>query len=119
MGDRIGAGWRVLILCLSDQLWGHGLSIRRLLRSLIFLVLFFALIYWGLGLKWNFPSGEPARELSFLKATYAAVVSLVGGGFGDISPTGACSKALSTLEFIAGILFLGLFVAAAYRKISR
>lgn len=103
---------------MNDLSWGHGLYIRKLVYSLITVVLILAVIIWALELRWSLDGRQPAETLTFMEAVYVTVSRLFSGSSGA-APSGIWSRLVALIGSFFGLVFFGLFVAALYRKISR
>ena len=60
-----------------------------------------------------------ADQLTWPQSLYFSVISFTTGGFGDVRPSNAFAKALTSIEGVAGVLFLGFFAAAMYRRLAK
>ncbi|MCH5239126.1 MAG: hypothetical protein J1F38_02790 [Muribaculaceae bacterium] len=70
----------------------------------------FALIYWALP-DWQFriPDAEPTNYGSWL---YYSIVTITTLGFGDYTPAHGAAQAVTAVEVMCGLIFLGLFLNA-------
>ena len=68
----------------------------------------FALIYWGLpDDQFRLPPGETAGYGSWL---YYSIVTITTLGFGDMTPAHAAAQAVTAVEVMCGLIFLGFFL---------
>jgi hypothetical protein len=59
------------------------------------------------------------RGLNAFEAAYYSVISFTTGGFGDIVPGNTVARVITAIEGLLGLVFLGFFTAAIYRRYSR
>lgn len=70
----------------------------------------FALIYWGLPEgQFRIPGDEAADYGSWL---YYSIVTITTLGFGDYTPAHPAAQAVTAVEVMCGLIFLGLFLNA-------
>ena len=70
----------------------------------------FALIYWGLPEgQFRIPDGAPSDYGSWL---YYSIVTITTLGFGDYTPAHGAAQAVTAVEVMCGLIFLGLFLNA-------
>ena len=70
----------------------------------------FALIYWALPAdQFRIPEGAPSDYGSWL---YYSIVTITTLGFGDYTPASAGAQAVTAVEVMCGLIFLGLFLNA-------
>ncbi len=82
------------------------------------LVLGFALIHVGLGMRVAIPEGRP----SFFSALYLSGATLFTLGLGDVVPTSAASRVVTVVEAFVGFAFLALvigYLPVVYQAFSR
>lgn len=70
----------------------------------------FALIYWGLpDDQFRIPEGASSDYGSWL---YYSIVTITTLGFGDYTPAHPAAQAVTAIEVMCGLIFLGLFLNA-------
>lgn len=70
----------------------------------------FAFIYWGLpDHQFRIPDGASTDYWSWL---YYSIVTITTLGFGDYTPAGAGAQAVTAIEVMCGLIFLGFFLNA-------
>jgi len=117
--DQLRAGSRFVLHVINDLFWGHGFNLKRLILSGFVTMAVFAAVCWGSPARYTFGGNLATRGLTWTEATYYSVVSFTTGGFGDIMPGNAFARFVTATEGLVGIIFLGFFAAAAYRRYSR
>lgn len=117
--DRIQSAWRLARHWASDLLWGHGISLWRLATSGAVAVFLFALLCWKSSAQYILAGTTTPRALELMEALYYSAISFTTGGFGDIMPGNATARAITATEGLIGVVFLGFFAAAVYRRLSR
>jgi hypothetical protein len=117
--DQLWAAGRLVLHWINDLFWGHGFNLKRLAVSGLVTLAAFAGLCW-LSLAQYIVGNDPAtRGLTLAEATYHSVVSFTTGGFGDIMPGNGFARLVAATEGLVGIIFLGFFAAAVYRRYSR
>lgn len=119
LGDRITAFFNLVAHYLQLAIWGYGVRIRSLLRAGVVLVLLSALLHVALGSRFYTPPESTERAIGFWEALYVSVVTFSTLGFGGIAPASAIARVIASAGSVAGAIFVGLFAAAAYRRIRR
>jgi Pentapeptide repeats (9 copies) len=119
VSDQVRAAWHLVGLWFSDQVWGFGLSFRRLFRTLLLAAALCALVIWGSGMLWEYPAGSTARRLDVLEAVYVALSGFGGGAFAELAPADTLSRGMAIVQVLLGTVFLGFFAAALFRRIGR
>jgi hypothetical protein len=117
--DQLRAAGRLCLHVVNDLFWGHGFNLKRLLASgVVTMAIFAGICRWSPATY--HVTGEPgARSLTLPEATYYSVISFTTGGFGDVMPGNAFARTITASEGLVGIVFLGFFAAAVYRRYSR
>lgn len=70
----------------------------------------FALIYWALPEEqFHIPAGDTTNYGSWL---YYSIVTITTLGFGDYTPSHGAAQAVTAVEVMCGLIFLGLFLNA-------
>lgn len=88
----------------------HIMSPAIVLIIYISIILAFALIYWLA------PEGALNEKLSFTKSLYFSIVTITTLGYGDVLPKNDLFMLLISLEAIAGVLIVGLFLNSLWNK---
>lgn len=116
--SRCGAFIKYILSIINDLIWGHGLKIFRLVRSTISAILFFAIVIFMSNQNYL---GITNKEitLNFGQSLYLSLITFGTAGYGPYTPITTISKAIFAIENILGLIFMGLFTAAIYRRISR
>lgn len=115
--DHIGASIELVWWHIQNVAWGHGLKLQRLLFTTVVIVLVCAFIIQYGGATWlNETSGD---STTFWNALYLSATSLVGAPTGSMSPSGAWSQFLATLQTGSGLVLFGLFVTTLYRRFAK
>lgn len=117
--DRIRSAWRLVRHWSSSLFWGHGISLWRLVTSGAATAGLFALLCWKSSAQYLVAGTPSPRTLGFMEALYYSTISLTTGGFGDIMPGNAAARVITAVEGSVGVVFLGFFAAAVYRRLSR
>lgn len=117
--DQLGAAGRLALHVINDLFWGHGFNLKRLAASGTATLAVFAAVCWLSPAQYKVGDDPAIRGLSLAEATYYSVVSFTTGGFGDIMPGNGFARVVTAAEGLVGIIFLGFFAAAAYRRYSR
>lgn len=99
-----------------SQRTAHFFHVVSNIRPLVWIGLYicaaplFALIYWLLPAdQFRVPDGE---TLGFGGCMYYSVVTITTLGFGDFTPAHGGAQALTAIEVMCGLIFLGLFLNA-------
>lgn len=117
--DQLAAAGNYVLHLINEVLWGHGFNLWRLVLSGSMTIAAFAVICWRSPAAY-FVGHDPAtRGLTLSESFYYSVVSFTTGGFGDIMPGNPLSRIITATEGMIGIVFLGFFAAAVYRRYSR
>lgn len=114
--ERLFSLIRLVRLVLSGVFWGHGLRIAKLLRSAIFLILGFACLYQYFGV---FIEANEVVQNNFAVSLYLSTVTFTTLGHQVYCPGSVLTYILCASESILGVVYLGFFVAALYRRLSR
>jgi len=118
-GDRLTAFWGFVVHCLQRAIWGYGVRIRNLLVTGVVFILLSAALHWIVGSLFYTPPSNSEQTLGFCEALYVSVVTCSTLGFGDYAPASTFARILASADSAAGAVFVGLFAAAAYRRIRR
>lgn len=117
--DRVQSCGDLLVQLLNRFWWGYGLRLSNLTMSGIFVLAVFGLLHRLPSATYAVASnGDRAVRLSWFQACYYSVISFTTGGAGDIRPASTLAQVLTSAEALAGVLFLGFFAAAMYRRLS-
>ncbi|RLG15220.1 hypothetical protein DRN69_03390 [Candidatus Pacearchaeota archaeon] len=114
----MSAALQLLKLNLEGFIWGHGLSIFRIIRTSISLILIIGFILYKFKLVFYAPYKEPT-PLTLIQSIYFSAINFVGGSYRDFTLFNILSKIIFLLIRLFGFVFLGFFIAALYRKIAR
>lgn len=117
--DQWSAALRFAFHLFNDIFWGHGINLKRLLRAGLILVVIFAMACWHSPAQYTVGREVVTRNLTFIEAAYYSVISFTTGGFGDIIPGNSVARVITAVEGALGLVFLGFFAAAVYRRYSR
>jgi len=117
--SRLKTLTRLIRHYLNDLVWGYGLRISRLLATGAIIVFLGALVIWGFHLGFVLPQDGMRIVLSFGDSLYVSAMTFLVAGNADVVPATVASRTFCALETLAGLVFLGFFVAALYRKIAR
>ncbi len=115
--ERLKAFFRWVLHWVELAIWGYGVRLSALLRSAILILLAGAVISWLLDALYLTGSGTAATTLSFPGSLYAAVDAFCN--LGDLPAGNPVARVVRTALSLTGGIFLGLFAAAAYRRIER
>ena len=97
---------------------GYGTMPFRTLGVVGILIFIFGACYSMLGAAGNISFGlENAKLNNFLNAINTSLV-VFSGGYGDLQVTGI-ARLLAMIEYLIGVVFMGLFVVSFSRKIIR
>lgn len=77
----------------------------------LLLIPIFGFIYWLFPSFWE-------RQLSPVESIYFSVVTITTLGYGEITPVNDPARALTALESLSGILFIGLFLNSLAHRYS-
>lgn len=120
--SRIGRIFKLIGLYIKEWLHGHGLKLQNIIRSGAICILAFAILIKTYG-KFYYTNGniEAGKTviLDFWKSLYLSIITFTTLGYGDYTPASKAAYIICSAESILGIVFLGFFAAAAYRKYSR
>ena len=113
--DRIRGAFGWLAFKLSGLLWGHGEQPLLVVRTGIFVILFFTVVYWAIALPVSPASGRGAltEYLLFSAATFCRA------GYGAVTPPTAFARLAITAEVSIGLVLFGFLSASLYRWISK
>jgi hypothetical protein len=117
--DQARAALRFVVHFTNELFWGHGFSLKRLFGSGLAITVLFAALCWLSPAQYTIAREPDIRQLTFAEALYYSAISLTTGGFGDIMPGNPLARGIAASEGLVGIVFLGFFAAALYRKYSR
>jgi uncharacterized protein YjbI with pentapeptide repeats len=117
--DQLSSVLRFALHFVNDRLWGHGINVKRLLLSGLLFVGIFAVICWISPAQYAVRNELTTRGLNAFEAAYYSVISFTTGGFGDIVPGNTVARVITAIEGLLGLVFLGFFTAAIYRRYSR
>ena len=117
--DRLRALGRLALHYMNGLFWGHGLRLGNLVGSGATTVAIFAAACHESQATYMFSSTQGTRGLTWPEAIYYSLISFTTGAFGDIMPGNAVARGITAAEGLFGIMFLGFFAAAVYRKYSR
>lgn len=100
----------------ASQRLTHFFHVVSNIRPIIWIGLYvsatpiFALVYWALpDGQFRFPEGEATNYGSWL---YYSIVTITTLGFGDYTPCHPAAQAVTAIEVMCGLIFLGLFLNA-------
>ena len=116
---RLGAARRLFLTVLNRLWWGYGLDLSHLAASGTVVVSSFAALSHWLSAEFRIQGQVGLSRLSWPDAFYLSVVAFANGDLGDIRPANALARALTASEGLLGILFLGFFAAAMYRRLAK
>jgi uncharacterized protein YjbI with pentapeptide repeats len=117
--DQIWSAGRLVLHVINDLLWGHGYNLKRLVISGFVVNAFFASLCWLSPARYAVRDEPVTRSLNLFEAVYYSIISLTTGGFGDIIPGNTVARVITATEGLVGVIFLGFFAAAVYRRYSR
>ena len=99
-----------------SQRLAHFFHVVSNIRPIVWIGLYvcitpiFALIYWGLpDGQFRIPDNEATGYGSWL---YYSIVTITTLGFGDYTPAQGAAQAVTAVEVMCGLIFLGLFLNA-------
>jgi len=110
---------QLLILLLSDAMWGCGLKIRRLLISGASFIVLMAVVIKLFSLVYYPPGQWIPKVLSFPEAIYVSALRFATVGFGGYTPASWGSQVVSVLGSLSGAVFIGFLAASLYKRIAR
>jgi hypothetical protein len=117
--ERLESGLRLAGSVLSGWLWGYGLKLRNLFLVAFVLIFGFSLWLYASGsFEIAGKEGEPVK-LDLARSLYISVVTFTSLGCNTHSPVSVSAHIALALESFLGVLFLGFFAAAIYRRFSR
>ncbi len=93
---------------LFNWIWGYGERPWRLTLSMIAAILLFGTVQYELG-------AVPGRD--WWEHVYFSGITFFTIGYGDLVPVGFLPRFVSLVEGVAGILFIGMLIASATKKI--
>lgn len=124
---KSSTGWRKIKLFTQKLIWGYGEKPLQVLLSSLILILVFAILYLFFGV--NYPSAFVTNQeirytqfsliFKFLYCIYFSIITFTTLGYGDITPYSAFSKFLASIEALTGVIFMAIFTASLYKKISK
>ena len=114
--DRLLSLVSLVSLMLSGWIWGHGMSLKPLLRSASVVILAFAFLFYLYG---SFSPEIAGSSEGFLKSLYLSVATFTSLGLPNLTPASGLTFLLCALESVLGIVFLGFLGAAVYRRFAR
>ena len=103
---RLLAFW--LDAVLFNWIWGYGERPWRLTLSMIAAILAFGTLQYSL-------DAVPGRD--WWEHVYFSGITFLTIGYGDLAPVGFLPRLLAMIEGGAGILFIGMLIASATKKI--
>ncbi len=77
---RIEAVFQLLKLCLEGFIWGHGLSIFRLVRTSVLFMLLMGFISYKFKCMYYIPYSDKAITLNLFQSFYFSIMNFVIGG---------------------------------------
>ena len=116
---RLRATQRLCLLVLHRLWWGYGLRLSNLMLSGTLLVSLFAALSHWLPVHFITSGGVSIGRLKWSDAFYLSVVAFANGDLGDTRPANALARILTASEGLLGVLFLGFFAAAMYRRLAK
>lgn len=116
--DRLKAFSRLVVHAVESLVWGYGVKLRKILVFCLILLGLSSTSLWAIGAKLSVNDGA-SEALDFWMCAYVASVTFSTLGFGDVVPCDFWGRFVLSLTGLAGPVCLGLFVAAAYRRIQR
>jgi hypothetical protein len=114
--DRLSSFIRFTGLVFSGWFWGHGMKLKSLFRSTLFIVILFAILFYCFG---TFSHKDLPLQISPWMSLYFSVVTFTTLGHSSHIPASGFTYILCGLESFAGVLFLGFFAASIYRKFAK
>ena len=117
--DRLRAAKRLSTHWIENLVWGYGVRIHRIVFTALTVIALFALTLWGRQVPFAGALKETAGPLTLTDAIYVSAMAFTTVGFGDITPASVFGKCVMSFLGVVGPALLGLFVAAAYRRIQR
>ena len=121
-GDRHRALGRWLLHCVEGAIWGYGVRIHRIALTALAILTGSSFLFWLLSIPLRMADDKPEVEAihrDLIDCIYVSVMAFTTVGFGDITPSSILGKITTSALGIIGPICLGLFVAAAYRRIQR
>ncbi|MFM9329899.1 pentapeptide repeat-containing protein [Paenibacillus mesotrionivorans] len=118
--DRVNSFFSYIMQTISGFVWGYGLSLWKLFRFAVLTVIFFAVIISFLDLEYiDKINNNKVSSLEIHNALFLSFLVFSGSGYGEFLPNGFMSTITFVIESGLGIIFLGFFVSAVYRRIAR
>jgi len=117
--DRWAGRWKWGALVFGRLFWGHGerpLRVAAIAGAVV--ILFSALYYLVPGVSISNLSQVLGRE-NGLDYVGFSLATLVSSSYGDAISSSRIARILSTTEAALGLVLLGFFVSALFRRISR
>lgn len=93
---------------LFNWIWGYGERPWRLTMAMIAAILAFGTLQFAL-------DAVPGRD--WWEHVYFSGITFLTIGYGDLAPIGFLPRLLAIVEGVAGILFIGMLIASATKKI--
>ena len=93
---------------LFNWIWGYGERPWRLTLSMIAVILAFGTLQYSL-------NAVPGHD--WWEHVYFSGITFLTIGYGDLAPVGFLPRLLAMVEGVAGILFIGMLIASATKKI--
>ena len=106
--DRLHAVALWLDAVMLNWLWGYGEKPWRLATAMVAAIVAFGTLQYSL-------EAVPGRD--WFEHVYFSGVTFLTIGYGDLAPVGVLPRLLALVEGAAGILFIGMLVASATKKI--
>lgn len=117
--DRFGSLVRLIRLWIGTKVWGNGTKLGNLIRTVILTLAISTILNLVLDAQYIQANEVSPERLSWVDAIYVSVSSMVSISNLGYVPISAWARILSLLNSVMGLVFLGLFVATVYRRISR
>ena len=116
--DRAKALWRWIVHHVEKGVWGYGVKMFSILKVCMCVLLLSSGLLWLTETKLIVTSGVAGAQ-DFCTCLYAATVAFSTIGFGDAIATSGFGRFILSATGLVGPVCLGLFTAAAYRRIQR
>jgi hypothetical protein len=113
--DRVRAFGRWIFHWVELLVWGYGVRLLALFRTAA-IVIILAGALSSIGGATYQTSPDRVEPLSFGRSLYQALVTFSNAG--DLQPSDNLARAIRAVLSLSGAVFLGLFAAAAYRRIE-
>lgn len=116
--NPLGMIKKVLEYLFLDVGCGYGTKPFRTLGVVGILIFLFGICYSALGATGNIDFGITNLKINnFLNAINTSLI-VFSGGYGDLQ-VGGIARLLAMIEYLVGVIFMGLFVVSFSRKIIR